>query len=89
MNGDDLVDVAEVVATRDQFIEFLKELEVNLIECRSEWENHDIQSFIGGLRRFLASSDGYYRNFGLEVVDASQPSWRLFADAMLAAKVYE
>lgn len=65
------------VSSKYEFIEFLKLLKRNLEEKPEEWENDDITSFIEGL-------SGYSVGSIHEV-----PSWKLFSEILLAARVYE
>ncbi len=88
MDGDKLVDVAATINNRNEFIKFLDELTKNLSSHGSEWENGSLDLFLEAMKRFTESAEGYYQNIG-ESVDCNRPSWRLFADILLAAKVYE
>ena len=53
-----------------------------------QWENKDLYSFLQAMATWLNDCEGYYHNTG-QAVDARQPSWQLFADALSAASVYE
>jgi hypothetical protein len=89
MDGDTLAQRAEQLSSREEFLAFLEDLAGNLRECPHEWENDTLATFLNGLRGFAASAAGYYANVGENDVDVSKPSWRLFGDMLLAAKVYE
>lgn len=89
MDGDALVDHAEKLSSRNEFVEFIDELMQNLKEHPDEWENQSVELFLAGLRGFAANSEGYYVNIGETTVDVDTPTWRGFADMLLAAKVYE
>ena len=88
MDGDALVDVAAGISSREEFIQFLSELSANLASHGDEWENGSLELFLGAMKRFTERADGYYQDIG-EAIDCDKPSWRLFADILLAAKVYE
>lgn len=53
-----------------------------------DWENPELGRFLEAMTRWLESADNYYRNTG-QALDSSQASWRLFADMLMAAKIYE
>ncbi|NQD70927.1 hypothetical protein HP439_09380 [Sphingobacterium shayense] len=65
------------VSSKDEFIEFLNLLKRNLEEKPEEWENNDLMSFLEALLGYSADS----------IHEA--PSWRLFSELLLAARVYE
>jgi len=89
MDGDTLVDRAEQLSTRSEFVAFVDELRQNLKEHPDEWENQSVELFLAGLRGFAANAEGYYANIGQTDIDVEVPTWRGFADMLLAAKVYE
>jgi hypothetical protein len=88
MTGDELVDFAEAIKSKDDFIKFmgyyLEDFHANI----DEWDNQDLASYLAGLNGFLVNMDGYYKNKG-ESVDVNNPSWRMLAEALLAACVLE
>ncbi len=74
--------------TRSDIIQFIYALQDDLKQHPENWENSDLHTYLGALARFLGDADGYYRNMK-EDVDADFPSWRLLADSLLAAAVYD
>ena len=91
------------VDSKETFLEFVVALRVDWEASRAEesahpsspygpdargWENADLGRFLEAMHRWLESADNYYRNTR-QSVDSSQPSWRLFADVLMAAKGYE
>jgi len=87
MTGDDLFDYAAKVASRQDFIKFVEYLNADYRERKSEWENGDLESFLGGLSAFANDMGGFYRNMG-EAVDIETVTWRMAAQMLLAASVY-
>ena len=77
------------MATRTEFVAFIDELCQNLRDHPDEWENQSLELFLAGLRGFAANSAGYYANIGENDVEVDVPTWRGFADMLLAAKAYE
>ena len=75
------------IKNREDFIIFLEKL---LEDFRREknWENNNLESFIEGMLSWVEDADGYYKNINqMEVL--SNPSWRLFADILIASTMYE
>jgi hypothetical protein len=73
----DIYEQAEKVNNQAEFVEFLKAFKKNCKENRAEWENNDLMSFLSGL-------EGYS-------IDKPQEelSWKVFAEILVAARVYE
>lgn len=86
--GDDLFDYARTVNSRDDFIKFVEFLNADYRVKNDEWGNTDLESFLGGLSGFAQDMDGYYKNMG-DVVDVEAITWRMAAEMLLAARVYE
>ncbi len=86
--GDALIESAERISTREEFTAFAKELADNLNCHPEEWQNATLTDYIRGLAGFVENMDGYYANNKAEV-NCNLPIWRIFADALLAARIYE
>jgi hypothetical protein len=86
--GDALVESAERILSREEFTAFAKALSDNLSSHPEEWQNATLAEFIRALAGFVEDMDGYYVNVGADV-NCNLPSWRIFADVLLAARVYE
>jgi hypothetical protein len=87
-HGDEFVEYAEGITSRIEFIEFTQRLLNNFRNHPEEWDNDTLANFLEGLAGFVRSMDGYYRNCAPDV-DCDVPTWRVFADILLAARVYE
>lgn len=87
MTGDELSDFAATVASRQDFIQFVKYLNADYREHREEWENDDLESFLGGLSGFANDMSGYFQNMG-ETIDVDAITWRIAAEMLFAASVY-
>jgi len=89
VNDDDkLVEKGESVQTKAEFVEFLRMLSNDYKTHGSKWENGTLDHYLEAMSAWLSDAEGYYPNWGIEV-DPNQPSWRVFADTLLAARVYE
>jgi hypothetical protein len=86
--GDALVEKGKAVNSRADFVEFAKALLENFDEHPEEWDNASPKEFLQGLVGFVDNIEGYYQNIGMKL-DLENPSWRVFADILLAARVYE
>lgn len=87
-NSDDSLHNTSAIDSKDAFIEFVCELTRHLDEHPESCPNYDLYNFLSSLAGWLSSAHNYYRNFDLDV-SSEVPSWRLFADCLLAARVYE
>ena len=76
------------VETREQFCEFVSELVTDLRTNPDGWENNDLESFLNALVAYGCDLQGFYNNMSIDV-DADQSSWRVFADLLAGARVYE
>ena len=77
MTNMDIYEQAKKIISQRDFVEFLKLLRQDLKKNPNEWENGDLESFLDGL-------EGYSTDKVQEM-----PSWKTFAELLLAAKVYE
>lgn len=77
----------ERVDSRDGLIEFVRALRRDLEGSDADWENPDLPRYLGAVAAWLEDMDGYFANRGEAVPDP--PSWRLFAQVLIAAKYYE
>lgn len=83
----DLQSKVKAVETRDDFIEFIGALRLDLTTCPDDWQNPNLDGFLEALAAWVQDMDGYYQNNGLLV--PLLPSWKSVAEMMLAAKHYE
>lgn len=88
ITGDNLVDYIKTINSKDDFIKFLEYLNIDFELGKNHWENDDLKSFLDGMLGFTQAIDGYYKNTG-ETIDTDIITWRMFAEILLAAKVYE
>jgi hypothetical protein len=52
-----------------------------------EWENSDLASYLDGMSGWIEDMDGYFSNVGESIPE--QPTWKLVAMILLAARSYE
>jgi hypothetical protein len=75
------------IRTRDDFVAFVRVLRRDLADDPSAWENDTVASYLDALAAWVEDMDGY-RDHAREN-DAKAPSWKLFGESLLAARVYE
>ena len=80
----DTFQFARTVKDRNDFIQFLKRLLNDLINNPQDWENTRLDHYIESMAAYLESSNE-------EILNGNKPShaWRLFAEIMVAASIYE
>lgn len=83
-----LADLANGVRSREDFLKFLDGLARDCAQAGEKWENNDLRSYLEALSGYAQDIGGYYQNTG-EVVDINAISWRMAAQMLCAATVYE
>src|SRR5512146_2235422 len=78
----------DTVTSLTSFRVFLDELAEEASTRLAEWENQDVPSFLKALAAYSRDIDGYYKNHGISI-SPDVPSFRLFADLLMGARVYE
>ena len=75
------------VESRDDLVRFIRALHRDLAVNGSERENPTLDRFLEALAAWTDDMDGYFRNTGQDV--PSEPTWRLLANMLYAAHIYE
>jgi hypothetical protein len=75
------------IRSREDFVAFVKALNKDLHDNPSTWGNPSLGSFLEALAAWVEDMDGYYLNQKKPVPE--QPEWKVVADMLLAAKIYE
>lgn len=84
----DIESLAREIRSQEDFQRFLWALLEDHRTNGRDWENSDLGSYLEALAGFVDDLEGYLRNRG-EDVKKKEASWRLFAEILLAARVYE
>ena len=74
---------------RSDFLIFIRALIADYKKNSAEWENRTVDSYLEGMEGWIESMEGYYRNNNITNVDLSNVSWRVFADILTSASIYE
>ena len=78
---------ARAVRTREDLVVFVEALAADYGTSSSTWTNTDLASFLTAMSAWSLDMKGYYENSGEDL--ASLPPWRVLADILMAARVYE
>lgn len=76
------------VIDRNSFSKFASELLADYKMNGENWENNSLESFIEGIASYAEDIDGYYSNMKFDT-SADTPTWRIFAQILKGAAVYE
>jgi hypothetical protein len=82
-----LTDYNNSIHSREDFVAFVKALSKDLCDNPTSWENANLEHFLEALGAWVDDMDGYYLNQGKTV--PQQPNWKVVADMLMAAKMYE
>ncbi|MEK6153141.1 hypothetical protein WIW50_07775 [Flavobacteriaceae bacterium 3-367] len=84
----DLDSIAENIRNKKEFEVFLKELKLDFETNKENWENFTLAKFLEGISAYTEDLEGYYKNMKIPF-DRENPTWKVFADILLGAKIYE
>jgi hypothetical protein len=76
------------VTDRKSFEKFISLLLSDFKKNPENWENNRLDLFLEAMSRYTADLDRYYKNIEPDC-DADIPTWKVFADIMRGAVVYE
>jgi molybdate-binding protein len=80
--------MTNTVNDRQTFSDFIDKLRQDLKANPSTWTNKNLDEFLEAMNRYTQDIDGYYKNTN-QNINADTPSWQVFADILMGAKVYE
>jgi hypothetical protein len=76
------------VSDLPSFAKFIELLREDYMNNPATWENKSIDDFLEAMSRYALDIQGYYDNTQ-QKVDASDASWKTFADILIGASMYE
>lgn len=82
-----LAEQCRAVRSRADLVAFVSALVTDLETNGSTWSNTDLASFLSAMSGWSEDMEGFYANIGED--PASLPPWRVLADILMAARVYE
>lgn len=75
------------IASRGDFVNFVKELRNDLLAHPEEWENDTLERYFEALSAWTDEMDRYYKANRLEV--PTSLSWKVLAEMLMASKYFE
>lgn len=75
------------IESKEDFLRFVQQL---ILDCRSspeQWVNKDLESYFEAMESWVANIEQYYINMKMPV--PQKINWRVFADILIAATMYE
>jgi hypothetical protein len=75
------------IRSKEDFIKFIGDLIVDLKTNPNNWENKTLGDYLEALQSWTEDMEGYYINNNLPVPE--NVSWKIFADMLIAATMYE
>jgi hypothetical protein len=81
----------DAVCDKETFLRFLNALAVDYTRNRANWENKTLDSYFEGMRGWLEDMDlqEFYLRMNRQDVLHREVNWRVFADVLVAAAIYE
>jgi hypothetical protein len=76
------------VTDRNSFIGFVESLLQDYRTNKDAWENGTLESFLEAMAAYTNDIQGYYDNTSQDV-NADVASWKVFADILKGASMYE
>ena len=83
-----IYDLLEKIKTKKDFELFLGQLRIDLEKNKDEWENVTLKDFLEAMHAYTIDLEGFYKNMGIPF-DSDNPDWKVFAQILTGAKVYE
>jgi len=75
------------VKTRGELIQLILSLASEVKKSPDKWENNDLSSYLKAMASWMEDMDGFYENLNKPSPDNA--SWSIFADILMAARIYE
>ena len=76
------------VTDRESFIRFLELFHRDFIRNKDSWENDNLERFLEAMNAYTKAIQFAYDNTG-QNINADLPSWKVFADILKGASIYE
>jgi len=77
----------EGISTNKDLADFIEKLRADLLTNPNDWENPTLERFLEAMEEWVRSMEHFYKNTGREM--PPQPNWKMVADMLYAAKIYE
>jgi hypothetical protein len=84
---EEIDEIARAVKSKEDFIRFVEALIKDLNDNPDDWENKTLETYLDALASWTESMENYYINTGQPV--PKRINWKVFADILMAATMYE
>jgi len=75
------------INSKEDFINFIELLVSNLKNNPEEWTNKSLPEYLESISSWTEDMEGYYQNNDMPVPE--NINWKVFANILIAAKMYE
>lgn len=75
------------INSKEDFVNFVELLVANLNSNPNEWVNTTLSEYLEGVASWTEDMEGYYHNNNNPVPESV--NWKVFANILIAAKMYE
>lgn len=75
------------INSKEDFINFIELLVSNLKNNPEEWTNKSLPEYLESISSWTEDMEGYYQNNDMAVPE--NINWKVFANILIAAKMYE
>ncbi|WP_027384921.1 DUF7660 family protein [Epilithonimonas caeni] len=83
----DLSKKIEKIANKEDFVDFVYLLVTNLNSHPQEWANQTLAEYLESIASWTEDMEGYYQNNNIPIPE--NINWKVFANILIAAKMYE
>ncbi len=87
MSGPGRQEQIDAIQSSADLARFVASLADEIARDPEAWENNDLPSFLEAMAAWIIDLDSYYRNRGQPAPE--QPTWKVLADILTAATMYE
>ena len=75
------------ISSKADFVNFVELLTSNLKHNPEEWTNKTLPEYLESISSWTEDMEGYYQNNDLPIPE--NINWKVFANILIAAKMYE
>lgn len=83
----DFINIIDKIEDKQGFVQFVELLNQDLKENTHTWENTTLDSYLEAISSWTEDMDEYYKNMNIDYTKLNQ--WQIFANILVASKVYE
>jgi hypothetical protein len=75
------------IGSKEDFVNFVELLISNLKSNPEEWTNKTLPEYLESISSWTEDMEGYYQNNNMPIPE--NINWKVFANILIAAKMYE